>query len=402
MPEEVGQVIEEEEELDPRKQAVRLAALAQIRQYRRRRAEDGGAPGGGVRRRPAPPRRADEAADGRRATGSASRRPRSACSAAVRLPGAEDETVALVNPRIVERAEETDVEDEGCLSIQGVLLPVERSATIVIEGEGRARAATCGTSSRSTTSRVAQHETDHLDGVLILDRTTPEARARGAREPAPAHRPRLSYGRGSRSPRPAPFGADVLERLAARHEVVQLFTPARTGRAGGAASAGAAGEGGRRAARDPGRAAGAARRLRAGRGARGRRLRLRPADPERAARARALAQRPSVAAAALARAPRRSSGRSWPGTRETGVTIHRTTAALDAGPIAAQRASRSRRRTTRRRLRARGRGRRASFSTTCSPTPRLHAAARGGRDLRREDRARGPRARLVDARRRRS
>src|SRR5512142_392791 len=45
---------------------------------------------------------------------------------------AEDETVALANPEIVERSEVKTVDDEGCLSIQGVHLPVERSTTITI------------------------------------------------------------------------------------------------------------------------------------------------------------------------------------------------------------------------------------------------------------------------------
>src|SRR6266567_7134323 len=44
----------------------------------------------------------------------------------------EDETVAVANPQIVDRGEVTTVDDEGCLSIQGVLVPVERSETIVI------------------------------------------------------------------------------------------------------------------------------------------------------------------------------------------------------------------------------------------------------------------------------
>src|SRR5436309_8657609 len=42
----------------------------------------------------------------------------------------EDETVALANPEIVERSEETAVDDEGCLSIQGVHQPVERSTMV--------------------------------------------------------------------------------------------------------------------------------------------------------------------------------------------------------------------------------------------------------------------------------
>src|SRR5204863_3650221 len=43
---------------------------------------------------------------------------------------AEDEMLALANPEIVERSAETSVDDEGCLSIQGVLLPVERHESI--------------------------------------------------------------------------------------------------------------------------------------------------------------------------------------------------------------------------------------------------------------------------------
>ena len=102
---------------------------------------------------------------------------------------AEDDVVALANPEIVERSDETTVDDEGCLSIQGVLLPVERPETIVIAGRDES-----GAEVRyklvEPYSRVAQHESDHLDGVLILDRTTPEAR----REALATLRPRIVLG----------------------------------------------------------------------------------------------------------------------------------------------------------------------------------------------------------------
>jgi len=101
----------------------------------------------------------------------------------------EGETVALANPRIVERGEVTTVEDEGCLSIQGVLVPVERSALITIEGQDEHGAAVRYELDEPY-SRVAQHEADHLDGVLILDRTTPEAR----REALASLRPRIVIG----------------------------------------------------------------------------------------------------------------------------------------------------------------------------------------------------------------
>jgi peptide deformylase len=87
----------------------------------------------------------------------------------------EGETVALVNPRIVERAEETEVDEEGCLSLQGVLIPVERNLTVTLEAKtpdgGDVRLELS-----ELAARVAQHEVDHLDGVLILDRTTAESR----------------------------------------------------------------------------------------------------------------------------------------------------------------------------------------------------------------------------------
>jgi peptide deformylase len=102
---------------------------------------------------------------------------------------AEDETVALANPEIVERSEETIVDDEGCLSIQGVLLPVERPATITIVGRDE-HGAEVRYELEEPYSRVAQHETDHLDGVLILDRTTPEAR----RDALASLRPRIVIG----------------------------------------------------------------------------------------------------------------------------------------------------------------------------------------------------------------
>ena len=75
---------------------------------------------------------------------------------------------------------------DGCLSIQGVLLPVERPAMITIAGQDE-HGADVRYELEEPYSRVAQHELDHLDGVLILDRTTPEAR----REALAALRPRI-------------------------------------------------------------------------------------------------------------------------------------------------------------------------------------------------------------------
>jgi len=100
-------------------------------------------------------------------------------------PG-KDEVAVLVNPEIVERSDETDVVEEGCLSIQGVLVPVERPLRVTIAGRDE-NGDDVRFELEDIYARAAQHEADHLDGVLIIDRTTPEAR----REALGILRPRI-------------------------------------------------------------------------------------------------------------------------------------------------------------------------------------------------------------------
>ena len=87
----------------------------------------------------------------------------------------DDEPVVLVNPRIVERSAEVEVDDEGCLSLQRVIVPVERNMQVTIEAQDLD-----GEDVRleldELPARVVQHELDHLDGVLIVDKTTDDAR----------------------------------------------------------------------------------------------------------------------------------------------------------------------------------------------------------------------------------
>jgi peptide deformylase len=90
----------------------------------------------------------------------------------------EDEVRAVVNPQITARSEELESGDEGCLSLQGVLVPVERSLTVTLEGqdlEGKPLRLEL----EELPARVVQHELDHLDGTLMIERTDPESR-RGA------------------------------------------------------------------------------------------------------------------------------------------------------------------------------------------------------------------------------
>ncbi|MDQ3320397.1 MAG: peptide deformylase [Actinomycetota bacterium] len=101
--------------------------------------------------------------------------------------GPDAPLTALLNPE-VEWTSEDDVEtlDEGCLSIPGVAVEVERPVHVRVraqdeEGGGRLIEAS------GLEARVIQHEVDHLNGVLILDRTTKSERRdalRGLREAA--------------------------------------------------------------------------------------------------------------------------------------------------------------------------------------------------------------------------
>jgi peptide deformylase len=86
-----------------------------------------------------------------------------------------DGLIALCNPRIVDKSEETVVEDEGCLSLPGITVPVERALSCVCEAIDL-NGAPLRLEGQDFLARVLQHEADHLDGVLIIDRATPEER----------------------------------------------------------------------------------------------------------------------------------------------------------------------------------------------------------------------------------
>jgi len=82
---------------------------------------------------------------------------------------------ALVNPVVAERSDESTSDEEGCLSLQGVRVPVDRSTHIVLEGKDE-HGADVRVELDEYAARVVQHELDHLDGVLIIDRTDDEHR----------------------------------------------------------------------------------------------------------------------------------------------------------------------------------------------------------------------------------
>jgi peptide deformylase len=86
----------------------------------------------------------------------------------------------VVNPVVVELSEETQDDDEGCLSVPGLYAPTVRAMHAAVEGvdaEGRP----VRVEGSGLLARCLQHEVDHLDGKLFLDRLAGEARKRALR-----------------------------------------------------------------------------------------------------------------------------------------------------------------------------------------------------------------------------
>lgn len=95
--------------------------------------------------------------------------------------GEDDGAYALCNPRIVARSEEEEIDTEGCLSIGEISVPVSRAVSVSLDAEDL-DGETMSLTVEGFEARVIQHEMDHLDGILILDRTTPEDRREALRE----------------------------------------------------------------------------------------------------------------------------------------------------------------------------------------------------------------------------
>jgi peptide deformylase len=81
----------------------------------------------------------------------------------------------LVNPVIVQRSEEVQDGDEGCLSVPGIWAPTVRAMHCVAEGFD-VHGEPVRLEGSGLMARCLQHEVDHLDGTVFLDRLTGEAR----------------------------------------------------------------------------------------------------------------------------------------------------------------------------------------------------------------------------------
>jgi peptide deformylase len=89
--------------------------------------------------------------------------------------GPDAPLIALANPELVWVSDDLETIDEGCLSIPGITVDVERPVHVrvrALDEDGEERTVEAS----GLEARVIQHEMDHLDGVLILDRTTRDQR----------------------------------------------------------------------------------------------------------------------------------------------------------------------------------------------------------------------------------
>jgi peptide deformylase len=93
----------------------------------------------------------------------------------------EDEEYIIVNPVLSDWSETTESAQEGCLSIPGILVDVERPTGVTVSGQDLS-GEPLQIEASDLLARVLQHEVDHLDGVLILDRTDRPSRKAAMRE----------------------------------------------------------------------------------------------------------------------------------------------------------------------------------------------------------------------------
>ncbi|HEY2804438.1 MAG TPA: peptide deformylase [Gemmatimonadales bacterium] len=123
-----------------------------------------------------------------------------------------EHSYALVNPVIVER-EDKDKDEEGCLSIPEIYGDVERSARVIVEAldeNGRKRRI----EATELLGRAIQHEIDHLDGILFIDRVGPLKRRSLIKKWEKSRKGEIGYIRKVDAPEPAAAGAKGADRAA--------------------------------------------------------------------------------------------------------------------------------------------------------------------------------------------
>ena len=77
--------------------------------------------------------------------------------------------LVLINPKIIKKSKEKEIDEEGCLSFPGIILKIKRAKEIEVEGQDF-NGKKIKIKVKGLAARVLQHEVDHLDGVLFFNR----------------------------------------------------------------------------------------------------------------------------------------------------------------------------------------------------------------------------------------
>jgi peptide deformylase len=99
----------------------------------------------------------------------------------------EDDELVFINPILSRPKAPVEEEDEGCLSLPGLYAPVRRPSSIHVDAFNLEGEEICG-EFQGLLARVIQHETDHLDGVMFIDRLSDTAEMGVRDEIAEFHR----------------------------------------------------------------------------------------------------------------------------------------------------------------------------------------------------------------------
>lgn len=93
----------------------------------------------------------------------------------------DNDFVVYVNPEITDYSDDTEMDEEGCLCLPGIHVPVPRAREIRFKAQDL-KGRPIVIEAKDLLSRVLQHEVDHLRGKTILDRTLPEDKQRAIAE----------------------------------------------------------------------------------------------------------------------------------------------------------------------------------------------------------------------------
>lgn len=97
--------------------------------------------------------------------------------AVINATGGQEQTYVLINPEIVYSSQEKEDYDEGCLSIPGITLSVNRPCVVSVKAQDAKGQQYLIENAQGLLARALQHEIDHLNGIMFVDHVSPLQRS---------------------------------------------------------------------------------------------------------------------------------------------------------------------------------------------------------------------------------